>query len=191
MKRTRLQLHITPNEIMALANSIKNEFDLYMVVMNYNPFFVQEKQSISLNDIAENDCRILFSQTLPFLEANTSLQFINNNKCFMGIEVGKNSSTELEESSIFCVVESETELKISNRILNRLKKQIQKGAVINNPNIQTKHLSTNHKFTLGAKQLYDTGVKMSSIGGGIYYELGADLDKVGFIDCVERQPTQC
>lgn len=186
MKRTRLQLHITPNEIMALANSIKNEFDLYMVVMNYNPFFVQEKQLISLNDIAENGCRILFSQTLPFLEVNTSLQFIDNNKCFVGIEVGKNSSTELEESSIFCVTESETELKISNRILNRLKKQIQKGAVINNPNAQTTHLSTNHKFTLGAKQLYDTGVKMSSIGGGIYYELGANLDKIGFIDCVER-----
>lgn len=171
MKRTRLQLHITPQEVVDLANSIKKEFGLYMVIMNYQPFSVKEKKDIFLKDIAENGCRILFSQNLPFLEANTSLQFMNKNNCFIGIEVGKNSSTELEESSIFCVVESETELKISNHILNRLKKQIKKGAVINNPNVQTTYLSTKHKFTLGAKQLYDEGVKMSSIGGGIYYDL--------------------
>lgn len=171
MKRTRLQLHITPQEVTDLANSIKKEFELYMVIMNYQPFSVKEKEDIFLKDIAENGCRILFSQTIPSLEANTSLQFIDNNNCFIGIEVGKNSSTELEESSIFCVAESGAKLKISKRILNRLKKQIQKGAVINNPNVLTTQLSTKHKFTLGAKQLYDTGVKMSSIGGGIYYEL--------------------
>lgn len=174
MKRTRLQLHITPEEIIGLANSIKNEFGLYMTMMNYNPFSVQEKELISLDDIAKNGCRILFSKNAPNLKFNTSLEFINNNQCFVGIEVGRHSAMELEESSLFFVSKKDDELKISNKIIYRLKKTIYTGAMINNPRTKSLDISAKHKYTNGAKVLYDMGVKMSSIGGGVCYELGVD-----------------
>lgn len=72
-------------------------------MMDYNPFSVQEKELISLDDIAKNRCRILFSKNAPNLKVNTNLEFIDNNQCFVGIEVGRHSAMELEESSLFFV----------------------------------------------------------------------------------------
>lgn len=172
MKKTVVQLHATPNELIAFANIIKEEFELNMVLMKFRPFKLEELEYLSSNNINIGDDFIFFTKDKPDISAKSQLDFFDINNGVIKLRIDRLSKTELKESSLSFVSETEDEIKRARKIATKLKKLTLMGAKIIDPKTKIEYKYPKHRYTLGAKELYDKGIKIVALGGGNFLELG-------------------
>lgn len=101
-------------------------------------------------------------------------EFINNQECILGITVGKESNGELHESSMWVIASGDIDSDFRS-YFNKVKKNMNKGAWVINPNNDKKTYYKNHMYTDNAKYAYKQGVKLRPIAGWNFYELSDDL----------------
>lgn len=172
MKKTVVQLHATPNELIAFANTIKEEFGPNMVLMKFRPFKLEAIEHLSSNDMSIGDDFVFFTKYKPDINAKSQLDFFYINKGVIKLIIARLSKTELKESSLSFVSETEDEIKRARRIATKLRKLTLMGAKIIDPETKIEYKYPKHRYTEGAKELYDKGIKMLATGGGNVLELG-------------------
>ncbi len=172
MKKINLQLHITPDEVIEFVNSIKQEFGLYITVMGFNPFRLEERTKLSTSDMTHHDYFIFFTLNKPNLNATSQYGFFDANTARIKLVVGKLYDSKLQESALFSTSETKEEVVIANKVASKLKKLTKAGAKIIDSETKIEHNYPRHRYTAGAQKMYKEGIKMLDIGGGNFLELG-------------------
>lgn len=169
MKKQIVQLHASPEELVNFSNNITKDFGLYFVLINYRPFSVERKSSLAVSDVPSRGCIIYFSGQEVNIKASSNLKFLDLNPGVIGLNIGEHNDLELRESALSSISTTEDEYKLAKKIINRLRKLTVTGAtIIGSDGKEYKY--PNIRYTEGAKELYDKGVKMLAFAGTNYYE---------------------
>lgn len=173
MKKIMIQFHATLDELVEYANSISSEFSLVRSLMCLRPFAVSEiDRELSAEDI-NIDCgvRIIFTKQKPSLNASSPNNFYDLNPGTVDLDIGRLTKYGLKESALSFMSDDGEKIAIANKLASRLKKITKAGAIAVNPVSGAEANARSHRYTGGAKALYDDGVRILPIAGNIFFKL--------------------
>lgn len=167
MRKIGVQFHVTIQEIVSFLNEIVrgNALKCY----GYNFFSepkVMEITTFSQEEIKKYD-EVRISRTGKDL--SNSEEGLGSRDGDLVIHLGKDDGQELVESAMGVVTEAEIDL-LWEKIINRFKRKLLKGAYVVTPSGMKKYYP-NLRYSVGAKEAYEKGVIIKPIAGWNHYEL--------------------
>lgn len=174
--RIIIQFHAVAEEIVTYLNSVSSELSLIMTVMILRPFALREINSeLSLGDLmlrtSDTDIRIILTKGRPNIMANSPNQFFDLNPGVISIDIGSLTERGLQESALSFGSDDKEKIAIANKIASKLKKITKAGVVAVNPISGAAAAVRSHRYTEGAKAMYDGGVKILPVAGHCVYKL--------------------
>jgi hypothetical protein len=171
MKKIMIQFHASLEELVEFANAISSEFGLFMTVMTLRPFTLKSVNgSLSREHLSDGDVRIIFTIKRPLLDATSPNNFYDLNPGSIGLHIGQMTEQGLEESTLAFISDDKEKIDIANQVASRLKKITKSGAIAVNPINGVEAKVRSHRYTEGAKSLYNEGVKMLPIAGNSFFK---------------------
>lgn len=173
MKKVMIQFHATLEELVEYINSSHSEFGLFMVMMVGKPFTLNEVDGeISVDDLKlDGDIRVFFLKEKPNISAASQNEFYDLNPGSIGLHIGRMTEEGLKESALSFMSDDKDKASLANKFASRLKKITKSGATAVNPVNGAKANVRSHRYTEGAKSMYDQGVKILPVAGNSLYEL--------------------
>lgn len=173
MKKIMIPFHATLEELVEYVNSISSEFDLAITLLVLRPFSVMEAgHELSTQDLSiDGDTRIILTNGKPSLDASSPNNFYDLNPGTIGLHIGRLTEEGLNESALVFMSDDKERAAIANKISARLKKITKAGAIVVNPVNATEANARSHRYTEGAKELYDDGVKILPVAGNSFFRL--------------------
>lgn len=176
MSKINVQFHAEPNEIVTLIKECVKEFNLYVVLVKLQPSFTATLINTS-DDVLENvaTCntnRVCLCINQPNTLANSYLEFIDRNPDCLSITIGKFCDDKLEESVLATKTENIETFKVWKKVVKKLNFITLAGVWVVNPSNEAKAFYKQHRYTEGAKKLFEDGVKIMPVAGWNYYILG-------------------
>jgi len=178
MPKNNVQFHANPTETISLIKDFAKEYNLHIVIIELYPSFIVNL----LNDVGDIEnvsiCltnRFCLYINKPDTTANSYLDFLDRNPDCLSVTVGKFTDNQLEESLLATQTEDSEYLKIWKKVLKKFTSVTLSGAWVVNPNNGTKVFYKQHRYTEGAKKLFDDGVKIIPVAGWNYYILSSGL----------------
>lgn len=173
MKKIMIQFHSTFEELVEYMNSISSELGLVMTLMVLSPFAIRKIEGeLSIDDLSiDTDIRVIFTSQKPSMGASSPNNFYDLNQGTIGLHVGRLTEQGLKESALAFMSDDKEKISIANKIASRLKKITKSGAVAVNPINGAEANARSHRYTLGAKSMYDEGVKILPVAGNSFFKL--------------------
>ena len=172
MKKIMIQFHATLEELVEYINSISSELGLFMTVMVLRPFALREVDGeLCTEALIDGDVRIIFTAQKPSMDASSPNNFYDLNPGTIGLHIGRMSEKGLKESSLAFMSDDKEKAALANKVASRLKKITKAGAIAVNPVNGAEANARSHRYTEGAKVLYDEGVKILPIAGNSFFKL--------------------
>lgn len=173
MKKIMIQFHSTYEELVEYINTISSELGLVMTLMVLSPFAVRKIESeLSIDDLnIEADIRIIFTNQKPSMNASSPNNFYDLNPGAIGLHIGRLTEQGLKESALAFMSDDKEKIAIANKVASRLKKATKSGAVAVNPANGAEVNARSHRYTLGAKSMYDEGIKILPVAGNSFFKL--------------------
>lgn len=178
MKKISIQFHATPEELFDFLNSLRNVLEFSLGVIGWNPFslmLVNRDVDFNFKDLTiierKDFLRIVMSSKESLLHANSENHFYDKNPGCVTIDIGDLTVNSLKESVLSFMSSNEEEILFASKIASNLKKHTSVGAVAVNPDTGAEAKIGAHRYTQGAKYLYDCGVKMLPMAGKAYLKL--------------------
>lgn len=168
-----IQYHATLEEIVQFSNSIQTESKCIVTLMSLKPFKLSEVSGdLSINNKCfENDVRIIFTQSKLLNHATSPNHFYDLNPGVIDIDVGYLTENGLRESLFSFMSDEQDKIDFANILTKKLKKITKAGIIAVNPVSGAEAKVRSHRYTSGAKSMYDQGVKIIPLGGGLFYKL--------------------
>ncbi|MDP5189635.1 hypothetical protein [Rheinheimera baltica] len=173
MKKIMIQFHATLEELVEYINLVNSELGLFVTVMVLRPFTLREiGGKLSAEELkADGDIRTIFTAQKPSLDASSPNNFYDLNQGAIGLHIGRLTEQGLKESALAFMSNDKEKVAIANKIASRLKKLTKAGAIAVNPVNGAEASARSHRYTDGAKALYDDGVKILPLAGNNFFKL--------------------
>ena len=168
MKSMQTQFHA--------ANSDLLKFILEMISKKYYVcgirLFDFEIVNISddLNEKAVNEFDMVFVSKNAFTKADTYEDFVKAQDNNLQLSIGKEKDGKLFESSLSVTAVDEIDPDWK-KIINKLKRSMNRGAWVKNPKTGAREYYKKHMYTDNAKKLYENGIAICPVAGWNEYEL--------------------
>ncbi len=163
--QTLLQLHATNIELRQLAESWHAEFRLF--VTSIRPGSDESVRIYAPGECANDGAAGEFSRWIcltpkkPNIKGVTQLfDFARHNENYVAITLGRECETDIEQSSIECNATDPMAAKLWTRLLQRLRKQLHRGAWVMNPQENIKEYYKGMAYTEGALMRFQEGVTL-------------------------------
>lgn len=176
MKKVLLQFHATPEELILFLEGLRQEISFSTGFMKSNPFEVKlfyKSDAVDFRKMIEADkgCRVILSISETLCSAESANRFFDSNQDCLVLDVGQHSFSVLAESALSGFVEDTLALGFASNVVARLKKITKAGVIAVNPNNGAEVNIKNHRYTDGAKILYENGCRISPIAGKAYLKI--------------------
>lgn len=173
MKKIMIQFHATTEELVEYVDLIRSEFGLVVTLMVLNPFSVKKVEGELLVDVfgINDNIRIIFTSKEPSMGASSPNNFYDLNPGTIGLHIGRFTEQGLEESALAFMSDDKEKAATAKKIASRLKKITKAGAIAVNPVNGAEANARSHRYTVGAKSMYDDGVKMLPVAGNSFFKL--------------------
>lgn len=173
MKKIMIQFHATLEELVDYINAVNSEFGLFMVMMIIRPFTLKEVDGeMSVDDLQfDGDIRVVFLNEKPNISASSQNEFYDLNPGSIGLHIGRLTDEGLKESALAFMSDDKDKASLANKFASRLKKVTRAGAKAVNPVNGAEANVRSHRYTEGAKSMYDQGVKILPVAGNSFYKL--------------------
>lgn len=174
MKSMTVQFHATSDEISGFINSLCSSDDLNLVFMVLHPFSVailRGEIHAEFLDKHEGDVRFYLMLDDPDLDVGSVSEFLDHNHGAVALEVGRLSGGILQESSVSFMSDELGKYNFAKKIVSKLKKITKAGAVAVNPITGAEANIRSHRFTKGAKEKFDQGVRIVPVAGNSFFKL--------------------
>ncbi|PWK52946.1 hypothetical protein [Pleionea mediterranea] len=173
MKKIMIQFHATLEELVEYVNSISSELGLVMTLMVLSPFSVRKLGGeLSVDDLnIDGNIRIIFTSQKPSMDASSPNNFYDLNPGTIGLHIGRLTEKGLKESVLAFMSDDKEKAAMANKIASRLKKKTKAGAIAVNPVNGVEASARSHRYTQGAKSMYDDGVKILPVAGNSFFKL--------------------
>lgn len=173
MKKIMIQFHATLDELVDYVNRISSELGLFVTVMALKPFSLREVDGeLCVNTMSiDGDVRIIFTTQKPSTDASTPNCFYDQNPGTIGLHIGRMTEQGLKESSLAFMSDDNEKIAIANKAASKLKKITKSGVIAVNPVNGGEANIRSHRYTEGAKDLYDEGVKILPLAGNSILKL--------------------
>lgn len=173
MKKIMIQFHATIEELVEYVNIVRSEFELVVTLMILRPFAIREIEGdLSVEDLnVDSDIRIIFTSWVPSLGASSPNNFYDLNPGTIGLHIGQLTEQRLKESALAFISDDEEKAAIANKLASRLKKITKAGAIAVNPINGAESNARSHRYTAGAKAMYDNGIKILPVAGNSFFKL--------------------
>ena len=162
------QFHATPEELVDLARSWRDEHGLHLAAEHFFPdwYVFSLDGSERPHELPEIDRLALRSQ--PFdLTATSANAFTESNPRTLYLVVARLIGNELGEAGIGGFTSNPAEADLWRRLIRRLRAVCHKGATSHSWAASGKRPS--HRHTVGAHRLAEQGVRMVAFPGGNEY----------------------
>lgn len=174
MKKTSIQFHASPTEIVSFLNNLQNETAFCLVDISARPFSARaltpfplnEQNSLSFSNGSR--CRLVLSDRGGFLSARTQNEFLDRNAGCLVLDVGAYKEGKLHESALSAMSENDSDIDFAKKVISKFKKITRAGVVAVDPQTGAESRLPNHRYTLGAKIIYDKGEVILSAAGRSY-----------------------
>ncbi|MPV86496.1 hypothetical protein [Ostreibacterium oceani] len=172
MKKIMIQFHATLEELVGYVNSVSSEFELFVTVMVLKPFSLKEiAGELSVEALNfDGYIRIIFTTQKPSMDATSQNNFFDLNQGAIGLLIGRLTEQGLKESALSFMSDNKEEIAIANKVALRLKKITKAGAIAVDPINGAEANARTHRYTEGAKALYDEGVKIIPLAGNCFFK---------------------
>lgn len=173
MKKIMIQFHATLEDLVEYINSISSELGLFVTVMILRPFALRETDgALSVEELSiDGDIRIILTAQKPSMDATSPNNFYDLNQGTIGLHIGKLTEQGLKESALAFMSDDKEKVAIANRVASKLKKLTKAGAIAVNPVNGVETNARSHRYTLGAKALYEEGIIMLPVVGNSFFKL--------------------
>lgn len=173
MKKITIQFHATFDEVSCYASDMATRFNLFATLVKRNPFSIHtlQKESDFFETSNESRLAIFLTQKSPNINANSFIEFRNAHSGSVNIEVGLVTPQGLKESFFSFMSEDEGEIKIASTLARELKKRTKSAPISFNIVTGAESIARTHRYTQGAKNLYDNGVSILHLASKIQFRL--------------------
>lgn len=165
------QFHAKKEEVLKFLLECMEKNALTMVgVKGGKNFFCEEiKSNHDISLLYEYQMFILSRDSIAITEGSYN-QFITKQKGNLMIHLGEENNKILKESSMGVLAEGEIDA-LWKSIVNKFKRKLLKGAWVINPNNGGKGYERSHRYSIGAKEMYNRGIVIGAWAGVCIYEL--------------------
>jgi hypothetical protein len=175
MKRSLTQFQATPEELIDFLCCLRGQLSFSLAIIGWKPFaltLINKSDDFDFAKLADVEnkfsMRIALSCREPLVAADSEGLFYDNNPGCVTIDIGKYSEDGLDESALSFGSSDDDSIVFAKKVFSKLKKITTAGAVAVNPDTGAEGWIRTHRYTQGAKDLFDRGVKMKSLGSCIY-----------------------
>lgn len=171
MKKTMLQFHSTPTELVEILKQHRIEVGFSIAVIYSSPFSLKlfsKTEAFDLDSLVVGkggNFRIAISTNDFSNGVSTQNSFFDNHPGCVVVDIGCQSSRGLEESAVSSMSSDPIAIKFSDSLVSKIKKVTRTGVVAVNPKTHAESKLRNYRFTIGAKMLFDRGVKILPVAG--------------------------
>ena len=175
MPKINVQFHAKPAETIKFIKDCAKDFNLHIVKVDLHPSFEvnllnQADGKLESMSICGTN-RVCLYLNKPDTHTSSYLEFFDKNLDCLSITVGKYCDNQLEESILATQTGNSECLKVWKKIVKKFNAVTLSGAWVINPNNGAKVFYKQHRYTEGAKKLFEDGVKVVPIVGWNYYVL--------------------
>jgi len=173
MKRFLSQFHAKPEELFQFLTNLREEVGCSLAIIGWQPFslkIIDKFEVIDPNFFKTDNkrsLRIALSSN-RLVSAESERSFFDRNSNFVTLDIGCLSPDGLEESALSFGSDEDEAIIFAKKAFSKLKKITSAGVVAVNPATGAECRDRNHRYSLGAKELFESGIKMKSLGGCIY-----------------------
>ena len=173
MKKMMIQFHATIEELTDYTNSVSSELGLIKTMMTIRPFSLREMgRDFSKDDfLSFDEVRIIFTKIKVDTDASSPNNFYDLNPGTIGLHVGRIVEQGLKESALVFISDDTEKVSIANKMLSKLKKITTAGAIAVNPVTGAEVNIRSHRYTDGAREMFERGVKLLPAAGNSYFKL--------------------
>jgi hypothetical protein len=173
MKKIMIQFHATFEELVEFTNTTSSKLDLFVTLMVLRPFTLRERDGeLSVKELnVDGDIRIILTAQNPSLDVSSPNNFYDFNQGAIGLHIGRLTERGLEESALAFMSADKEKAVIANRVASSLKKLTKAGATAVNPINGAEARARSHRYTEGAKAMYDNGEKILPLAGNNFFKL--------------------
>lgn len=173
MKKIMIQFHATLEELVEYMNFASSELGLVMTMMRLKPFTLTEAcTKFLVSDLKiEGTIRIIFTKENPNIDVGSPNDFYDSNLGTVGLHIGLMTEHSLNESALAFMSDEKEKIAFANKLVSRLKKITKSGATAVNPKNGAEVNVRSHRYTDGAKLIYDQGLKILPAAGNSLYKL--------------------
>jgi hypothetical protein len=173
-----LQFHADPTEFSELLPAWLTDLDVVVAAEHRDRG--DQAQIVSLNALKTLDWVggnihtvniFLDDDTTRIMDLDWSDQSWRYDVSCIVLDVGRLTSSELRESAIGTISDSDEYRRVFRKVRARATKGMLRGGVAVNPWNGAKQEAKNHYYTPGAERLAGRGVKLLAVAGVVYYEL--------------------
>jgi len=164
MKKIMIQFHATLEELVEYMNFASSELGLVMTMMRLKPFTLTEA-------CTKFFIRIIFTKENPNIDVGSPNDFYDSNLGTVGLHIGLMTEHSLNESALAFMSDEKEKIAVANKLVSRLKKITKSGATAVNPKNGAEVNVRSHRYTDGAKLIYDQGLKILPAAGNSLYKL--------------------
>jgi len=105
------------------------------------------------------------------MDATSPNNFYDLNQGTIGLHIGRLSEQGLKESALAFMSDDKEKAAIATKVASKLKRLTKAGAIVVNPINGAEANARSHRYTSGAKALYDDGVKILRVAGNSFFKL--------------------
>jgi hypothetical protein len=164
MKKLITQFHATPSEMAEYLERLRIDMPCSLALIgNRLPILYAKSEPVDFQSKIDDagDVRIVLSSKGDMVWADSPNKLLDANPNCLVMDIGKRDSDGLEESC----------LQLAAFAFSQLKKITKAGAVAVNPSNGAEAAMRTHRFTKGAKVLFDEGGRMKPVGGNAIIKL--------------------
>lgn len=175
MSKSGIAFHATKDELINIIDKCIYKYNLYIVCIKIFPEF--ECEMVRKEEFKEkfNSTKNIKFISLYNYEPNVSVKeyndFLDTNKDGLLCYVGEQKIDSLKESYISTITDDVYTLKIWKSIIRSIKRSMIKGAWVANPYNSARKYHKDINYTVGAKKLFEEGVKILPVAGWNFYIL--------------------
>lgn len=104
------------------------------------------------------------------MDATSPNNFYDLNQGTIGLHIGRLTEQGLKESALAFMSDDKDKVAIANKVASKLKKLTKAGAIAVNPVNGAEANARSHRYTSGAKALYDEGIKILPVAGNSFFK---------------------
>jgi hypothetical protein len=174
-----IQFHATPSEIAEVLAQFRAAFACNVGVTTFPEETVKiydVSKEINWEEIAKLASDIkngvsVYLSAKSISPPPSSRYFLGYNLGSIVVDIGKMANLSLQESSIGCKSKSPDDLAFAKKAINLFTKITKTGAYAFKPGENEEFFYKNHRYSQGAKELYDKGYEIKPIAGSVRYKL--------------------
>lgn len=178
MSSMSIQFHATCAELADFLSNIGHQFPLYTVLLSLSPFSVKSLDIDQIRDSVLNSCEELHQKSIVFFisspncKAERQMEFLDLNDGGIIFDIGRLTEYGLEQSIMSIKTDDNQAFSLAKKISLLLKKITKSGVTAFNSSTDESAIIKSFRYTKGAYELQQNGIRILPFAGGNYLKLG-------------------